>query len=66
MPHITRGSQCEYTAMSAPKQLRAEADKLYAKALDTENLEQRLKIVLRALELDVEAEVIERHDQAAA
>ena len=52
--------------MSEPKELRAEADRLYAQALSTENLDQRLKIVLRALDLDVEAEVVERHHRAAA
>jgi len=50
--------------MWAPKELRAEADKLYAEARDTENLDQRLRIVLRALELDVEAEVVERCDRS--
>src|SRR5262249_32200733 len=53
-PHaspIARDRQCEYAAMWAPKELRAEADKLYAEARDTENLDQRLRIVLRALEL---------------
>src|SRR5262249_11476321 len=54
-PHaspIARGRQCEYAAMWKSRELRAEADKLYAKARDTENLDQRLRIVLRALELD--------------
>jgi hypothetical protein len=52
--------------MLQPEELRAEADKLYAKARDTVDLDQRLKVVLRALELDVAAEVAERDTPAAA
>jgi hypothetical protein len=52
--------------VTKPKELRAEADKLRAKARDTKNLEQRLKIMLRAVELDVEAEVVDRCVLAAA
>ena len=52
--------------MLQSEELRAEADKLYAKARDTADLNQRLKIVLRALELDVAAKVAERGTPAAA
>jgi len=52
--------------MSESEELRAEADKLYAKARDAENLDERLKIVLCALELDVKAEVVADRDRAAA
>jgi hypothetical protein len=52
--------------MSDPKELRAEAEELYAKAREQENLDERLHIVLQALELEVKADVTERHDSAAA
>jgi hypothetical protein len=47
--------------MSEPAVFKATADKLYANARHTENPDQRLKIILRALELDVAALIVERH-----
>ncbi len=52
--------------MSRPEELRAEAGQLYATARETKDLNERLKIVLRALELELAADVAERHDRAAA
>jgi hypothetical protein len=40
--------------------LRAEADKLYALAGSIKNGDERLVVILRALELETEADVIER------
>lgn len=46
--------------MSRVEELRAEAQKLYAKASEITHGDERLVVILRALELDTEADVLER------
>jgi hypothetical protein len=52
--------------MSDPKELKAEAEELYAKAREVESLDERLNIILRALELEMKADVTARHERAVA
>ena len=52
--------------MSDPTELRAEAEELYAKARQVENRDERLNIILRALELEMKADLTARHERAVA
>lgn len=46
--------------MSRIVDLRAEAQKLYEQALKIKDGDERLVLILRAMELDTEADVLER------
>jgi hypothetical protein len=46
--------------MSRIADLRAEAQKLYEQALKIKDGDERLALILRAMELDTEADVLER------
>jgi hypothetical protein len=50
--------------MPSPEDLRAQAKDLYDQAHQVDDLEERLPYVLRALELEVDADAIEGHDEA--
>jgi hypothetical protein len=52
--------------MSRGEELRAEAQRLYAEAAKIRHGEERLIVVLRAMELEAEADMLERPNAPAA
>ncbi len=52
--------------MAKPDELRAKARELYDQADKIDNPDERLPVVLRALECEMEADALEREDETLA
>jgi hypothetical protein len=60
---LSRWESCHASFdMGRVEDLRAEAQKLYAEAANIRNGDDRLVVILRAMELETKADTLERHN----